>query len=729
MVGTQETRASTTARRVSALLEDFRAPRLAATLAVGLVMALINALLGVALMSLIFSGSLTEALPVGIGVGLIASAAVALVLALSSGFPGMYAGIQDNSAAILGLAAASVATSVVAPESVDTVVAMMMTTSFATGTLFILMGRFRLGEIARFVPFPVVGGLLAGTGYLIVVGSLGILGAGWPLSEMTTQTSLGLVWPGLALAGLFLVASLRHWPSKTYLWILVGGIVAFHAATLLARIAQDESHARGWLLGPFPEGGLWPGLAADALIQADWGAIAGEIPSIVTILLLVPVTLLLYISALEISTNIDVDLNGELRATGWANLASGALGGPPGYPYLSITVTAHRLVGGRRGPAVVAAGGMLSIVVVGSSVLELLPQFVIGGLLLFVGIDFLIEWLWKTRRRMSRLDYTLTVGIVVTIAAIGFLPGVAAGLGAAIVLFVYRYSRTDVVKHLLTAREHQSNIERPLEQAEYLYRVGEAVLVLELQGFIFFGTANQIVDRLKTRLERQAPLRHVVFDFRLVSGVDSSAVALFERIALLARDNRFNLVLTNLKPATREQFADFLGSYADVVAVEPDLDHGMAWCEDRLLAELSSNGRPARSFPVGLTERLGAHLQNRTVPEGTQLMRQGDPTPGMYLITSGRATVLLEEQDGQQVRLRTLHEGTVLGEIGLYRREPCTATVVTDTRCDVLHLTPEAFDHLCEADPGAAAELHAFVARILAARVTHANRTIRALHE
>jgi SulP family sulfate permease len=87
----------------------------------------------------------------------------------------------------------------------------------------------------------------------------------------------------------------------------------------------------------------------------------------------------------------------------------------------------------------------------------------------------------------------------------------------------------------------------------------------------------------------------------------------------------------------------------------------------------------------------------------------------------------MEGPDGEQVRLRTLLEGTVLGEISLYRDEPCTATAVTDTECNILHLTPEAFDDLCRRDPAAAADFHAFVARTLAGRISHANRAIRAL--
>ena len=196
-------------------------------------------------------------------------------------------------------------------------------------------------------------------------------------------------------------------------------------------------------------------------------------------------------------------MNAELRATGWANVAAGAVGGPPGYMYLADTLITQRLVGRRRGPAVVAAFGILSVLlVVGASVLEFVPEFVIGGLLLFVGADFMVEWLWSSRRRMTRQDYALMWGIVlVIVATVGFLPGVAAGLVAAIALFVVRYSRIDVVKHSLTARDHRSNIERSEVDADYLQEAGDSVLILQFQGFIFFGTASRITRHVRSRRE------------------------------------------------------------------------------------------------------------------------------------------------------------------------------------------------------------------------------------
>jgi SulP family sulfate permease len=590
------------------------------------------------------------------------------------------------------------------------------------------MGYFGMGEIARFMPFPVIGGLLAGTGYLIIMGAVGILGIGSP-EEVGAAESIGSFWPGLALAILFFLAPRLRWPSWTYLAFLAGGVVGFHIFTRLAGLDREILLERGWLLGPFPEGGLWPGPVTDALAGANWGAIGGQTATLAAILLIVPISLLFYVSAVEVETRSDLDMNAELRTTGWANVAAAAVGSAPGYLYLADTVITQRLVGKRRGSALVAAIAMLGMLVAGGAVVGAMPQFIVGGLLLFVGFDFMVEWLWSSRRRMTSLDNVLMWLIVLIVATVGFLPGVAVGLVAAIVLFVVRYSRIDVVKHALTGKEHHSNIERPSRDAEYLEETGDSVLILELQGFINYGTASRLIRHIRSHLDREDPVKYFIADFRRVTGVDSSAVMLLERVVMLARDHGAWLVLTAMGEAEAAQFAELLDGYPDVLRAEPDLDHGMAWCEDQILAAAGPLSGEARALPDGLATRLAPYLEERVVPAGTRLMQQGDPTPGIYLIRTGRVTVLLEGPEGDQVRLRTLLEGTVLGEISLYREEPCTATAVTDTECDMLHLTPESFAALCRDDPSAAADFHLFVARTLAGRIGHANRAIRALQD
>ena len=704
--------------------EDFSPARLTTTIAVGLVLALVNSLLTLALASLIFSGPVADSLPMGIGFVLTASAVIGVILAVGSSLPGMFAGVQDAPAAILGLSAASIVSLLAVSGSIDTVIALLATTSLAAGILFLFMGYLGLGEIARFVPVPVIGGLLAGTGYLILVAALDILGAESG-AVMTGTNSVGQFWPGVVLAVLFLIASQRRWPSWTYLVFLIGSIVGFHVAIGVAGVDRAEALANGWLLGPFPDGNLLPPPVTDALSGADWSAIGGELAGVVTILIIVPITLLMYISAIEVETRRDLRIGDELRATGWGNVAAALVGGPPGYLYLGPTVITNSLVGPRRGSALVAALGVLGVVFAGGAVLGFVPQFVIGGLLAFVGMSFMIEWLWASRRRMARLDYLLLIAIAVVIALIGFIPGVAVGLGAAVLLFVIRYSRVDVVKHAISSAQMQSNIERPAADTEYLTRQGDSVLILELQGYIFFGTASRILRRLQTDLESGPGTRFVVCDFRLVTGVDSSAVIVFERVAIVARDHDLGLLISGLGPM-ESQFAELGREYPDVVRFEPDLDHALSWCEELLLAEAPVRAQ-TQAFPVSLTERLAPYLTESTIPSGVELMRQGEPTAGVYLLMSGRVTVSLEGMEGDEVRLRTVLAGTALGEISLYTGEACSATAVTETECLVNHLSPQAFDSIRTDDPAVAAELHFFVARMLAGRVDHANRAIRAL--
>lgn len=689
-------------------------------LTVGLVMGLVNALLTVALMSLVFVGDLAEFLPLALRVGLLASAAISLVVGFSSSFPGSYAGVQDAPAAVLSVAAAAAVATVAADREVATVFALMATTSLATGILFLVMGRFHLGQIARYVPFPVVGGLIAGTGYLIVVGSVEILGGLGGAEDLFTSTAVGTLWAGTLVAvGLYLLARL-DWPSWSYLALLVVVFLVFQVIDLAAAPGDE------WFLGPFPDGG-GRFTAIGFLGDADWGAVLGQIGTLASVLVIAPLSLLLYVSALELEANADLDLDRELKSTGLANLAAAVIGGPPGYMYLADTLIAHRLFGRSRGPVLVSAAGLLALSLSGPGLLELLPTALIGGLLMFIGFEFLHDWLWESRRRMSRIDYILMVAIALTIAIIGFLPGVLAGLMAAVGLFVYRYSRVDVIKHTYTAAQQSSNIERAAAATSFLQEAGSSVIVAELQGFVFFGTANQILDLVNRRIRSSEPSEFFVFDFQGVTGVDSSAIAVFERIAVLCAEHGIRLLLSGLRNEIADQFSEVIEGLPDTVRTEPDLDYALASCEERLLAGQAASNVGDVPLPPDLMKRLDPHLEMVEFLPGDRLMTQGDHSPGLLMLLDGKASVILEYLESEPVRVRTLLGGTVLGEISLYTGSPCTATVVADAPCLVARLSPVRFEGLPAEDPATAERLNAYVAKILAERVAQANETIRAL--
>ena len=63
--------------------------------------------------------------------------------------------------------------------------------------------------------------------------------------------------------------------------------------------------------------------------------------------------------------------------------------------------------------------------------------------------------------------------------------------------------------------------------------MGEQILILQLQGFIFFGTANQLRTRINEEVAARDGVKYVILDFSRVNSLDSSAVNSFERIRSL----------------------------------------------------------------------------------------------------------------------------------------------------------------------------------------------------
>jgi SulP family sulfate permease len=189
---------------------------------------------------------------------------------------------------------------------------------------------------------------------------------------------------------------------------------------------------------------------------------------------------------------------------------------------------------------------------------------------------------------LSKLDYLVVVLILIVSGTVGFLEGVAVGIAAAVLLFVVDYSRVNVVKHTLSGQNRHSTYTRNNQHRQILNREGAQLYILELQGFIFFGTANRLLTQIRERVqERDAgPVRFVLLDFRQVTGLDSSALFSFVKMKQHALANGIALVLTHLSPAVQRQLEQtgLAQTQGDLMRVFPDMDHGIEWCEDCILS-------------------------------------------------------------------------------------------------------------------------------------------------
>jgi SulP family sulfate permease len=142
--------------------------RLFADLFAGLVVGLVTVAFSVSCPALVFSGSLAGHLPLGIAAALVSACLTALVVAWCSSLPFAIAGPDSHGSAILALMAAALAAS---DANLATVLAAVVLCTLATGLFLYALGWLGCGHWVRFIPFPVVGGFLAGAGWLITRGS------------------------------------------------------------------------------------------------------------------------------------------------------------------------------------------------------------------------------------------------------------------------------------------------------------------------------------------------------------------------------------------------------------------------------------------------------------------------------------------------------------------------------------------------------------------------------
>ena len=131
-----------------------------------------------------------------------------------------------------------------------------------------------------------------------------------------------------------------------------------------------------------------------------------------------------------------------------------------------------------------------------------------------------------------------------------------------------------------------TSIGPPTERAE-LRTLSDRVQILRVSGFVFFGSTNRLLERIRRRVEEDTPPRFLVIDLRRVTGVDSSAVVSFVKVLRLAEASGFEVVFTGASDPVRAQLArGGVEETQGLVSFEPDLDRGLQRCEDALLTDL-----------------------------------------------------------------------------------------------------------------------------------------------
>jgi SulP family sulfate permease len=709
------------------------------TVVAGIVIGAVEVVFAVSFAALVFAGYLEfYFLDDGVGLYLGAAALTLAFMAWRPGRRGVVGGLQGTGAALVAVVSASVVVhGAGSPNDIFlSALAAIVVVMVLSGVVFWWLGSRRRGDLIRFVPYPVVGGFLAGTGWLLFKGGVYVASRVSPffnpLSDLLAASALQRWLPALAFGVILLIAVRLIKRPLVIPAVIAIGLVVFVIGMVATGSSIEEVRGGGWLLGPFDPAILWKTWTLTALGGAGWLSVIESWAAIVTAVFVATFAILFNISGTELVLDRDLDTNQELRDAGILNVVSGALGGIPGYHALSLTALAEHMKVDARAAGLIAALVPLAAVVFGAEVVGLIPRMIVGGVLVFLGLAFIVEWVWDKRRLLPPLEYAVVWVILAAVIVWGFLIGVVIGLVLSVVLFAISYGRIELVREVAFGETYRSNVDRPQTERAELRTLSDRVQILRVGGFVFFGSTNRLLERIKRRMGEETPPRFVVIDLRRVTGVDSSAVVSFVKVIGLAEAAGSEVVFTAASDAVRAQLArGGVDEMPGLVSFEPDLDRGLQRCEDALLSAPSlteaRREHPAAGGPDGLPPGLAAHLERVSLPAGTVLLHQDEPPGDVYVLESGRLGVETVTAEGSRIRLRTLRPGVVVGEIALYTSVPRTADVVAEVPSVVLRIGRESIARLEAEEPELAATLHRWLATQLAERLTDTMRTFDVL--
>ncbi len=616
------------------------------------------------------------------------------------------------------------------------------------GVLQVALGRLRWGSITKYVPYPVRAGLMTGIALLLVESTWRpMLGVPADVGWHEPDRLLAAIRPAdLAVAAVVIVLMyrpLRFLPLPRTLVALLAGIGLHHA---LAAIFGEQ--ASGATLAAIPTPSL------DAAILRAWGELLADpaarehlrllVPFSFSVLLLGTLESLLAASQLDSLTGRRRDSDREAAAQGWSNIAGALVGAQPSAGAVSRTVICQ-VSGGHSQAAVYLYSAFIAIgVLFAPEMLREVPMSAVAALIATTSVFLIDDWVRGTprllltrtalpapQRRMLAINYGFMLLVAGALVVTSIPTALLLGVLVSMIVFVRSNSRTIVRGAVFGDARRSIKIRAPAAM-EFLAGQGRRIALLTLEGSLFFGTADQLADRVHRMLET---VDFVILDLKRLTEVDPTGGRILDALARDLAGRNKHLVLCELgavdtssgKLLAIESMQAGAGEHAFVVL--PDVDRALEWAEDRILEEAGVQTLSGRSLSLGETmlgkgmssdelERLAAVMTEEHFSAGEYIFHAGDHGDSLYLSTSGEISILLpSEGPGRGKRIVSFAPGVVFGELAVLEGKPRSADAVAEADLTVVRLTTETLDRLRRDDPVLAGKVLLNLSRHLCARM------------
>lgn len=434
----------------------------------------------------------------------------------------------------------------------------LLLSGLMAGVILLLMGLGKLGRLIEIVPYPVTVGFTAGIGVVIATFQikdffgLEVAAGGEHYLEKLSYIAqaLGSIAWQETLIGALTLAVLLTWPrlkSKVpahlaallvgalIAWVMTQSVEGFSVATIGSRFHYELDGVLGSGIPPIMPSFDWPWNLPGAdgqPIGISFELVRELLPSAITIAILGALESLLCAVVADGMSGKKHNPNDELIGQGLGNMLVPLFGGIPATAAIARTAANVKAGGSMPLASVVHGLFILAGILLLAPLLSYIPMASMAALLLVVAWNMSeAKHFVRTIKVAPRDDVLILVLCFALTVLFDMTIAVAVGMGLAAMLFIRRsISLTDT---------------RAIETNHQAYKVPEGVVVYDINGPLFFGSAHKA---LKTIALVRPDVRVVVLDMSEVTLLDMSAIVAMESIAKELAAKQVGLIINNLQP-------------------------------------------------------------------------------------------------------------------------------------------------------------------------------------
>ncbi|KAH6581218.1 hypothetical protein BASA61_009176 [Batrachochytrium salamandrivorans] len=483
---------------------------------------------------------------------------------------------------------------------IATIMAAYSLSTILTGVVFIIIGIFKLGNLVQFFPRHILVGCIGGIGLFLLFTGIEVTA---DIQQEFTMEYLRRIFEwtsfklwGASLAAALLLKAIQRYVSHTLLvpMFYLSIPIIFYTITFSFGMSLDMLRTERWLFDlPSSEDiPFWTYFTYLDFFAVDWRAVAATLPTQMALIFFGILHVPINVPALAVSTKQDVELSSEIIGHGISNIAAGLIASPQNYLVYSNSLLYIRSGGGSRIGGVLLSLATIALWIKGGSVIGYVPTIVVGSLIFHLGIDLLLESVVHTWIiGINPFEYITILIIVGVMGGIGFTEGIVAGIILACIFFVVMCSRRFIIRESFSGLQLRSTVHRLYRQQMFLDNCGDQIHVIKLQGFMFFGTINQLETHILGVFRENAGTKFVLIDFALINGIDYSALESFQRIRRVIFNHQSHLVFCGLGALHGEVMkSGVFDAQEDDDDLQPFNVHNFAtlngaleWCENLLL--------------------------------------------------------------------------------------------------------------------------------------------------